>query len=150
VFLFTIGDQDLIDELAAVIGINPEHGKREERACALESRKDRILTAMQEGKALRPPGGHIRERQGIQIPSLDIGTTMGHKVRFQKAGSGLPPLLEGADGYLLLEQCSCSRRGETTLTSFALGAQEAIRRRCAHGEQLTATFLSEVEMLMPL
>ena len=57
---------------------------------------------------------------------------------------------EGADRDLLLEQGAGSRRGEAALTSFALGTQETIRCRCAHGEQLAPALLSEVEMLMPL
>ena len=57
---------------------------------------------------------------------------------------------EGADGDLLLEQGSRSRRGEATLASFALGTQEAIRCRCAHGKQLASALLCQVEMLMPL
>jgi hypothetical protein len=60
---------------------------------------------------------------------------------FQKAGSGLIPLLEGADGDLLLEQRSRSRGGEATLTLFALRGQQAIGCGCAHGKQLLAAFL---------
>ena len=35
------------------------------------------------------------------------------------------------------------------LPHFSLGAQEAIRRRSAHGKQLVATLLCQVKMLMP-
>ena len=55
VFLLTIGDQRLIDEFPTVIGINPQNGKREECACALESSQDRLLAPMQEGETFRPP-----------------------------------------------------------------------------------------------
>src|SRR5207245_3624756 len=48
--------------------------------------------------------------------ALDIGATMGHQVRLQKARSGLPPLLEGADWDLLLEQSTRSHRGGAALT----------------------------------
>ncbi len=61
---------------------------------------------------------------------------------FQNAGSGLIPLLEGADGDLLLEQRSRSRGGEATLTLFALRGHQAIGCCCAHGKQLLAAFLS--------
>jgi hypothetical protein len=43
--------------------------------------------------------------------------------RFQKAGLGLIPLLECADGNLLLEQRSSSSRGEATSAHFALGTR---------------------------
>jgi hypothetical protein len=116
----------------------------------LERCQHRFLTPVQQGKALRPTSGYIGERQRVQIASLDVGATMGHQVCFQEAGLGLIPLLESAYRDLLLEQRSCSRRGGTALTSFALGTQQPIRRRRTHGEQLAAALLSEVEMLMPL
>ena len=149
-FLFTIGDQHFIDEFSTVIGINPQDRKREERACALEGSQHRLLAPVQKGKTFRPPGRHIGERQRVQVAALDVCATMSHQVRFQKAGLGLLPLLEGADGNLLLQQRSCSCRGEAALAQFALGTQEAIRCRRAHGEQLAAALLSELEMLMPL
>src|SRR4249919_2984964 len=70
--------------------------------------------------------------------------------RFQKAGSGLLPLRERAYRDLLLQQRSCSRRGEAAHPQFALETQEAIRCGRAHGEQLASAFLCELEMLMPL
>jgi hypothetical protein len=75
---------------------------------------------------------------------------MSHQIRFHKAGLGLIPLLEGADGNLLLEERSRSSRGETTLTKFALRGQQVIRGCCAHGEQLAAALFCELEVLMPL
>ncbi len=75
---------------------------------------------------------------------------MSHQVCFQKAGSGLIPFLEGADRNLLLEQGSRSRGGKAMLTSFALRGQQAIGRCCAHGKQLLAALLRDVEVLMSL
>jgi len=75
---------------------------------------------------------------------------MGHEIRFQKAGSGLIPLLECTDRNLLLQQRSRSCGGEAALTQFALRTQEAIRCRCAHGKQLASALLCDLEMLMPL
>jgi len=75
---------------------------------------------------------------------------MSYQVRFQKTGSGLLQLLERADRDLLLQEHSCSRRGDATLTHRSVGTQEAIRCRCAHGKELASTVLCEVEVLMPL
>ena len=52
-----------------------------------------LLTAMQEGKAFRPPSCNIGEGQRVQVTTLDVSATMGHQIRFQKAGLGLIPLL---------------------------------------------------------
>src|ERR1700693_2275265 len=79
-FLFAIGDQHFIDELSSVVGINPQNGKGEERACALEGSQDRLLAPMQEGQAFGPSRGYIGERQRVQVTPLDIGATMGHQV----------------------------------------------------------------------
>ena len=120
VFLFTIGDQHFIDELPTVIGIEPQHWKGKERACPLEGSQDRLLASMQEGEAFGPSGGHIGEGQRVEVAPLDVYATMSRQIRFHKAGLGLIPLLEGADGNLLLEERSRSSRGETMLTKFAL------------------------------
>jgi hypothetical protein len=66
---------------------------------------------------------------------------MSHEICFHKAGSGLLPLLEGADRDLLLEQRSRSRGGEAALTLFALRGQQAIGCCCAHGKQLSSALL---------
>jgi hypothetical protein len=46
--------------------------------------------------------------------------------RFHKAGPGLLPLLEGADGNLLLEEHSRSRGGKATLSLCALRTQVVV------------------------
>jgi len=51
---------------------------------------------------------------------------------------------------LLLQERSRSCGGEAALTWCALGTQEAIGCRSAHGKQLASTFLRDLEMLMPL
>ncbi|HEX6110269.1 MAG TPA: hypothetical protein VFZ02_12725 [Ktedonobacteraceae bacterium] len=83
----------------------------------------------------------LPEKKVSGIESLDVGATMGHEIRYQKAGSGLIPLLEGADRNLLLQQRSRSCGGEVALTQFALRTLEAIRCRSAHGKQLASALL---------
>lgn len=108
------------------------------------------MTAVQEGKAFGPPGRHISERQRIQVASLDLGTAMSYQIGFQKARSGLIPLLEGADGNLLLEQGSGSRGGKAMLAQCALRTQETIDRRYAHGKQLASALIRDVKVFMSL
>jgi len=80
----------------------------------------------------------------VQVPSLDIGATMGHQICFQEARSGFIPPLKGANRDLLLEQCSRSRGGEATLSKFALGTQQAVSCGCAHGKQLPSALLGKM------
>jgi len=149
-FLFAIRDQCLIDEFPAVIGINPQDWKGEERPSLLEGCQHRFLASVQQRQTFGQSGRHIRERQGVQVATLNVSATMSHQVRLQKAGLGLIPLLERADGNLLLEQRSRSCGGNATLTQCALRTQEAVRCRCAHRKELAAALLCDVEMLMPL
>jgi hypothetical protein len=111
--------------LSAVIGINSQNGKREQPTCTLKGCQHGLLAAMQERQAFRPAGGYICERQGIQIAAIDVCATMSYHIRFQKTWLGLIPCLEGADGNLLLEQRSGSRRGEAALSKRALGTRGA-------------------------
>ena len=71
---------DSLMRLPAVIGINPEDRKREERARSLDGCQDQLLAPMQEGKAFCPACGHIGERQGIQETALSVFTTVGAPV----------------------------------------------------------------------
>src|SRR5205085_6430241 len=85
-----------------------------------------------------------------QGAALNVGATMSHEVCFQKAGLGFLPLLERADGNLLFEQRSCSRRRKAAQRQCALGPEKAIRRCCAHGKQLPSALFRNVEMFMAL
>lgn len=75
---------------------------------------------------------------------------MSYQIGFQKARSGLIPLLEGADGNLLLEQGSGSRGGKAMLAQCALRTQETIDRRYAHGKQLASALIRDVKVFMSL
>ncbi len=147
--LFTIGGQCLIDELATVVGIDAQDRKGEERACTLDGSQHRFLTTKQERETFRPPSGYIGEHQRVQIAPLDVGATMSNQICFQKAGSGLIPLLEGADGNLLLQQRSSSCRRDAASTQFAPRGEPPIRRCRAHGKQLFPALLCDLEVLMP-
>jgi hypothetical protein len=75
---------------------------------------------------------------------------VGYQICFEKAGSGLIPLLEGADGDLLLEQGPCSRCGEAPLASFTLRTQQTIRCSGAHAKELVTALIRDLKVLMPL
>ena len=132
--LLAIADHHFIDELSTVVGIHPQDRKREQCLRSLEGSQHRFLTPVQRGKTFRPSGCYIGERQCIQVATLALAATMSHQIRFQKAGLGRIPFLERADGNLLLQKRSRSCGGKAALTTFALGTQQAIRRRRTHGK----------------
>ena len=75
---------------------------------------------------------------------------MGDHIRFQETWLFLVPLLEGANGDLLFEQGSRTRRRQTTLTLCARPTQEAIGGRGTHGEELATASVRQVKVSMPL
>lgn len=117
--------------------------------CALEGCQHRLSTTIQEGEVFGPARGDVGEGQGVQIASLCLYAAVGDKVCLQKARLRFIPVLESADRDLVFEEGSCLGSGYPARTALSLGAQEPIRRRCAHREQLAAALLGEVEMSMP-
>ena len=111
-FLRTIRDQFLIEELPAIIGINAQNWERKEGSSALEGCQNCLSTAIQDGEAFGPSCRDVREGESIQVTSLSLHTTMSHQIRLEKAGLGLIPLLEGADRNVTFEQGARSRRGQ--------------------------------------
>jgi hypothetical protein len=75
---------------------------------------------------------------------------MSNHIRFQKTGLRFIPLLEGANGDLLLEQGSGMCRGKTTLAMHARPTQETIGSGGTHREELAATGIGQVKVSMPL
>ena len=77
---------------------------------------------MQEGQAFRPAGCYVGERQRVEVASLDVCGTMGHEIRFQKAGLCILLASKGANRDLMLEPCSGFGRREATRHRLPLGA----------------------------
>ena len=148
---FATADNDLGKD-AAVLGRCPHCSvqERKEHSCALNSCQYRLPAAVEKREAFGLACRHVRERQGVQVPSLCLDAAMSHQVCFQKAGLRFIPVLRGADGNLVFEQGSCSRGGHSLRMLLSRGAEKAISCRGAYGEQLVATLLREMQMPMPL
>src|SRR5439155_16242669 len=100
-----------IDKLSSVIRIDPQNGKRKERAGALQGREHLLSSTVEQRETFRPPSGHIREGQRIKEVSFKVRTAMGYQVDFQKTRFGLIPVLKGTNGDVLFQQRSSFRRG---------------------------------------
>jgi len=149
-FLLTIGEKLLIDELAAIIGIQAQNRKRQARARMLQSGEDRLGAFGAQGEAFCAAGGNIRQGQGGEKATFKLRATMGHQIGFQKARLHVIPLLEGANGDLLFEQGPSLRRRETIPSLHAMPMQQAVRRGRAHREQVAAALLGKTQIPMPL
>jgi hypothetical protein len=106
-FLFTIRYKYLIDELSAVISINPQDRKREQRLCALEGCQHGLPTAVQEREASGSACRNVGEGQGIQVASLRFYAAMGDQICLRKARLRFVPVLKDTNGNLVFEQRSC-------------------------------------------
>jgi len=70
VFLFTVREEGIIDELSAIIGSQAQQGKGKERACPLGCDKYCFGTLAEQRKAFGPACGNIGEGQGKEVGSL--------------------------------------------------------------------------------
>ena len=146
VFLLTIGDQFLIEELRAAIGVNAQQGKREELAGLLERSEHRIGALFQQWDALGPAGGEIGQRQGVQKVPSEMLPTMGYQIHFYKAWAILLPLRIGTHRDLGLAPGPRRSGRQAMRVGFALRAQEALRRGQTHGEHQAALFFCELQV----
>ena len=133
VFLLTIGDQLLIEELRAAIGVNAQQGKREERAGLLERGQHRVGALLQQRDALGPAGGEIGQRQGVEKPPIEMVPTMGHQIHFHKARAILLPLREQV---------------RTGIWDLPQGPGVVVDRPCRRGLRCVRKKRSAVETLM--
>src|ERR1019366_1202834 len=140
----------LIDEFAPIIRIHSQDWKRKARSRLLQRRDGGLCALGAQGQAFGPASRNIGEGQRGEIASIKVRPTMNDHIRFQKTGLPLIPLLEGANGDLLLEQGSGAGRRKTTLTMHARPTQETISSCGTHREELAATGIGQVKMSMPL
>src|SRR5450755_78068 len=146
----TISKQALIDEFAPIIRTHPQDRKRKERSRLLQRRHDGLCALGAQGQAFGPACRNIGKGQRGEIASIKVRPTMSDHIHFQKTGLRLIPLLEGANGDLLLEQGSGTHRRKTTLTMGARPTQETIGGDSTHPEELPTTGIGQVKMSMPL
>src|SRR5258708_40368706 len=90
-----------INKLAAVIRIDPQDGKREQHAGALQGCNHRLLPTVEQRETLRPPSSDIRKGECVEETPLKMWTAMGDQIHFQKARLGLIPVRKGTNRDLL-------------------------------------------------
>src|SRR5215471_16006110 len=77
-FLFTIGEQILIDEFPSIIGIQSQDRKRKEGAGGLQRRENLLSMLGAQGKAFGPSCSNIGEGECGEEASLGLSATMSH------------------------------------------------------------------------
>src|SRR5262249_42688887 len=100
----TVVPQPTVDELGAVVAVEPEERHGEARSDAVDGAADPILALAPDGLQFDRRGGDVHRAQGAEKEALGARATVRDEIDFQEAGAGIGPLREGPDRDLLLEQ----------------------------------------------
>jgi len=137
VFVLTIGHQQVVDELAPIVRINPKQRKWEETPCALNGGQNRFLALIEQWETFGPARRHIRHGQCIEKASgkacPSVHATMCDQISLHKAGLSFISLRKGANGNQLFEQSSGSCGGDAMQILYSRSAQQAICGCRTHG-----------------
>jgi hypothetical protein len=110
--LLTIPEQQIVDELCAVVGVQSQQGKRQ--ACAgLDNRcMHGVLAAITDGQAFCPGRSDVCHGQAIGVLAMGTLATVRHQINFHKAWHRIIPIRKGANRDLVFEQGAWFRRAK--------------------------------------
>ena len=77
-----VSEEMMIDELAAVVRVQPQQGKGQTLAQPMNRTTNTILTFPPYSNTFRPTTGYVYCREGCQIEALDTVTAVMHQVNF--------------------------------------------------------------------
>lgn len=112
-FVLTVVEEQEVEELPAVVGVQPPQVEGQLCAGVPDRLQHGILAAIQQRGELRPAGGYVGHHQRVHELPVDMIATVGNQVRFQKPRLVFVPLGEGAHGDVVLEQGTRRRRAAT-------------------------------------
>jgi hypothetical protein len=81
-----IGHQEVVEELAAVVGVDLQQGERQTGQDASEGIPHDQVAASQDGLPLAPPGGDVHQLEGVDVRAGGGWAGMVHQVRFDMPG----------------------------------------------------------------
>jgi len=89
--LVPVPEQEAIEELEAVVGVEFQDGERQAGQETLERVLHDQETAAQDGDPFAPAGGHIDQLERVGVLASGGGATMVDQVDFEMAGIGQVP-----------------------------------------------------------
>lgn len=102
--LLTIAMELIVDELAAVVGIDTLEWKRETVADILQGLEDVALSLVLDHTCLRPGGGDIGEVQCLGIVTPGNAPIVGNQIDLHEAGLSFIPVSKSANGDVMFQQ----------------------------------------------
>jgi hypothetical protein len=82
----TIGQERAVDELGAVVAVEPDERQGPVRPDAVDGAADAGLAFAPDGLQLHPGGGDVHRAEGAEIEALGARPTVGDEIDFQEPG----------------------------------------------------------------
>src|ERR1051325_1852816 len=96
----------VVDELTAIVGVDPEQGKGELVADVLESGKNMALGLVFDDPWFSPASGHIGDGEGLSEVPEGYAAVVRYQVDLAEAGLLFVPVGKGPDGNVVLQKRS--------------------------------------------
>src|SRR6266851_5238532 len=93
--------QALVDELAAVIAVEPEERHGQALAHAMHAPAHPLVPLAPDRLELDPGGGDVHGAERTEVKALRTAAAVGDEIDLEEPGPGVVPLGEGADGDLV-------------------------------------------------
>ena len=102
--LWAVAQQDVIDELRAIVGVYAKDGEWKGGLGLLDRLDTEPLGPTHECGADGPSGGDIGHVEGVDVFAPGVATAVGYEVDLKEARLVLVPVGERADRYLVFEK----------------------------------------------
>jgi len=145
--LLAVLDQMVVEELAAVIGVQGAQGERQNVANFLKSVENPGFSPSLDSPGLHPGGKDVGEVERVEELALGGGPGVAHQVYLHRAGALHIPVV-GLDGNLVPQQCAWFGASvEAAFEGAFVGLQGSVEGAGADGEHLPLQVRGEAEAL---
>ena len=148
-----VADELEVDELRAIIAVQPEQGEREPAADLLQGGKDMALGLVGHHRHLGPAGGHIGQGEREGVLAKGRAAVVGHQIDFTEAGPQVAPVGKGADGHMMLQEGPGPGVGAALVQAHLAfdGSKQPVERR-GRGvhQELTELWVLELQQALAL
>jgi len=145
--LSAVFEQMVVEEFAAVIGVQSAQGEGQGLADLLEGLQNAGFASSLHGPGFHPAGEDVGEVEGVKKLALGGRPGMGHQIHFHRARALDIPVV-GLDGDLVPEQrARFGASVEAAFESASVGFQGPVEGAGADGEHLPLQGRGEAEAL---
>ena len=137
VFVLAVLSEVFVDELAAVVAVNPQKGKRKVGAAGFNGLENIAAGLVFRHFRLGPGCGHIGEGEGEGKDTVGTSAVMTDKIGLAEARTDIVPVGKCPDRNMMLQQRSRAGERAPFQSTLALGlGQDPIDRSCTGRDEL--------------